>query len=226
MRLLIGIPAYNEERMIGRVIKSLSKKISGVRKIDVLVVDDGSVDRTREIAKRSGVIVLTHLLNRGLGGSLKTIFTYAKAKDYDILVTFDADGQHKVNDLSKVLTPVLKKKKDIVIGTRWKRRKNAPFSRLIINSFANLATFFLYGIKTSDSQSGLRVFNKEAIDKIKLQTDGMEVSSEVFREIKRNRLRYGEVPIKAVYTDYSIGKGQKLSNAPNVFMKLFLRLLR
>lgn len=226
MKLLIGIPAFNEEKVIGKVLSSLPKKIRGIKKIDVLVVDDGSSDQTGEVAKKSHVIVLTHLLNRGLGGSLKTIFTYAKAKDYDILVTFDADGQHEANDLPKVLEPILENKSDVVIGTRWKKKKEVPFSRLIINNFANIVTFLLYGIKTSDSQSGLRVFSKNAIAKIKLQTDGMEVSSEIFKEIRRNKLRYKEVPIEAIYTDYSIAKGQKLAEAPNVFIKLFLRLLR
>lgn len=226
MQVLIGVPAFNEEKMIGKVLKSLPKRIKGVKRVDILVVDDGSSDQTGKVARRLGVVVLTHLLNRGLGGSLKTIFAYAKKKNYDILVTFDADGQHKSDDLPRVLTPVLKKKKDVVIGTRWSNKRNAPLLRLLVNKFANIATFLLCGVMTSDSQSGLRVFSKKAIDKIKLQTDGMEVSSEIFKEIKRNRLRFGEIPIEPLYTDYSIRKGQRLSNAPDVFIRLFLRLLR
>lgn len=226
MKVLVGIPAFNEEKMIGKVIRSLPKRIKGVKKIDLLVVDDGSEDETREIAKDSGSLVLSHLINRGLGGSLKTIFTYAKKKNYDILVTFDADGQHKASDLPRILDPVLKKKKDVVIGTRWKNVRYVPFSRLVLNRLANIVTFFLFGVWTSDSQSGFRAFGKKAIKVIRLQTDGMEVSSEFFREIYMNKLKFGEIPINVIYSDYSKSKGQKLSNAPNVFFQLLLRLLR
>ncbi len=226
MRLLIGIPAYNEEKMIGKVISSLPKRLLGVDRIDVVVVDDGSIDRTREVAESKKVIVLHHIINRGLGGALKTIFAFALPRNYDILVTFDADGQHESKYISDVIKPILSQKSDVVIGTRWKSKTHVPFSRRLINQLANILTFILYHIWTSDSQSGLRAFNNKAINKIKLQTDGMEVSSEFFKEIKSNKLRFSEISINPVYSDYSLNKGQKLSNAPTVLINLLLRLVR
>lgn len=226
MKLLIGIPAYNEEKVVGSVIRSIINSSKNIIKTDILVVDDGSTDSTFKEAEKQGVLTIKHILNRGLGGSLKTIISYAKYKDYDILVTFDADGQHNPSDILKLIEPIIKGEKDVVIGSRWRLSNNAPLSRVIINKLANLITFLLFSFWTSDSQSGLRALNKKAIRQINLQSDGMEVSSEFFREIYINKLRFQEVPITVRYTSYSQAKGQKLSNAPNVFFHLFMRLLR
>lgn len=226
MKLLIGIPAYNEEQMIGNVIESIPIKIKGFEKVDILVVDDGSTDGTKHIAQTKGAIVLSHIINRGLGGALKTIFTYALQNHYDVLVTFDADGQHIGEDLVKLVQPIIEGKKDVVVGTRWKYKAKFPFSRYLVNQCANLITWFLFGILSSDSQSGLRAFDRVAIQKIQITSDGMEVSSEFFKEIKTHKLRLGEVPISPIYTDYSKRKGQRLDNAPEVLFRLLLRFLR
>lgn len=226
MNLLIGIPAYNEEPILAKVLNSLPRKISAISKISVLVVDDGSSDKTALIAEKNGALVARHLLNRGLGGALKTIFEFALDNQYDFLVTMDADGQHQSSDLKKLIKPVIENKTDVSIGSRWLKKGNAPLLRIIINKFANILTFIMFGIFSSDSQSGLRVFNKKSLSKIKIQTDGMEVSSEILREISKNKLKLIEIPISAIYTDYSQKKGQKLENAPNVILQLILRLLR
>ncbi|MBI3379819.1 glycosyltransferase family 2 protein [Candidatus Gottesmanbacteria bacterium] len=226
MKLLIGIPAYNEELMIGNVIESLPKRIPDFEKVDILVVDDGSSDNTRKVAKDCKAIVLSHIINRGLGAALKTILAYAKINDYDILITFDADGQHNPKYIKRILESILDHKANIVIGSRWKDINDAPRSRIIVNQIANIITFLLFGVKTSDSQSGLRVLDKKSITNIKLFSDGMEVSSEFFKEIYRNKLIYKEVKIDAIYTKYSIAKGQQLTNAPSILLNLILRLLR
>lgn len=226
MKLLIAIPAFNEAPMIGRVIASLPQKIEGFQAIDILVVNDGSFDGTAQIASKKGAIVLNHIINRGLGGAMKTIFEYARLMDYDVLVTYDADGQHQAEDIEKLITPIVKLKKDVAIGVRWNEYQNVPMVKILVNNLANVLTFLLCGIKTKDSQSGLRCFNKKAIKLINTQTDGMEVSTEFFKEIKKNNLQFEEVPIKAIYTDYSKGKGQKISDAPDVLFRLVLRLIR
>lgn len=226
MRLLIGIPAFNEEKTIQEVIKSTPKSIDGIRKINILVVDDGSEDATARIAHKAGAIVLRHLINRGLGGALKSIFDYAKRGNYDILVTYDADGQHKGSDIRELIQPIIQNKEDVVIGTRWKDRGNSPLSRFIVNYFANVITYLLFEIWSTDTQSGFRVFNKQAIQKIHIHSDGMEVSSEFFKEIYRNKLHFSEIPISTIYTDYSKSKGQKLDNAPEVLLKLLIRFLK
>ncbi len=226
MKLLIGIPAYNEEQMLGNVIASIPSKIKGFEKVDIMIVDDGSTDGTKHIAQNKGALVLSHIINRGLGGALKTIFTYALQNQYDALVTFDADGQHVGEDLVKLVQPIIDGKKDVVIGTRWKYKAKYPFSRYLVNQCANLITWFLFGIYTSDSQSGLRAFNRVAIEKIQITSDGMEVSSEFFKEIKTHNLRLGEVPISPIYTDYSKKKGQRLDNGPEVLFRLLIKFLR
>ena len=226
MKVLIGIPAYNEEQTIEGVIKSLPRKIKGINKIDILVVDDGSFDNTKNKASKSGAKTLVHISNRGLGGVLRTIFEYARIEDYDMLVTCDADGQHRGQDITKIIEAIIKKRVDVVVGVREYNTKDSPKIKVIINYIANILTFFLCGIYTNDSQSGLRGFNKKAINVINIQTDGMEASSEIFKEIKQNRLHLGEVSVKAIYTDYSKMKGQKVSDAPDVLFRLLLRLIR
>lgn len=226
MKLLIGIPAYNESETIGKVIESLPKTIKGIRSIDILVVDDGSTDDTGNIAEKYGVFVAVHLLNRGLGGALKTIFEYAKEKNYDILVTLDADGQHEGGKIINLIDQIRRHQADVVVGSRWKKAVIKQTGRFIINQLANIMTYLLFKIYSTDSQSGFRAFNRKAIIDINLKTDGMEVSSELFREIYNHKLKYAEIPIPAIYTDYSIRKGQRISNAPNVFFQMLLRLFR
>lgn len=225
MKLLIGIPAFNEGKVINSVLNTIPESIDEIRQIDTMVVDDGSTDDTYSLVKGKKIIVLRHILNRGLGGALKTILSYAKSENYDILVTMDADGQHDSKDIVKLVQEIIKGK-DVVIGTRWQNNTDVPFSRWLVNRLANIITYIFFGIWSSDSQSGFRAFGKHAINSISLQTDGMEVSSEFFREIYRNKLRYGEVQIRGIYTEYSLSKGQNISNAPNVFFNLLLRFLR
>lgn len=225
-KLLIGIPAFNEQNMIGDVISGLPNKLSGIGQFDVLVVDDGSADKTGFIAQGKGAVVITHLINRGLGAALKTIFEFAKKNDYDYLITFDADGQHQGKDITRLVQILRTAKKDVVIGSRWLEPSDAPFLRVVFNRCANFLTYFLFSQSTTDSQSGLRGFNKKAIQNIILLTDGMEVSSEFFKEINRNKLTVTEIPIKAIYTRYSQIKGQQYSNAPSLIFQLLLRFFQ
>lgn len=226
MRILIGIPAYNEEQTIQKVVSSVRKRMRNHYRTDVVVVDDGSTDGTAAKAAEVGALVLTHLVNRGLGGALKTIFSFARIREYDVLVTFDADGQHKAEDIPKLLRALERKNTDVVVGTRWKQHASVPRLRFVVNQIANIATYVFFGIYTTDSQSGLRAFNKKAIGCIITQSEGMEVSSEFFREIYRNHLQFAEIPIEAVYTDYSQLKGQRLSNAFNVLFQLIVRFVK
>lgn len=224
-KILVVIPAFNEENMITHVLKTIPYSIEK-NLLKILVIDDGSTDKTKALVKKQNILVLSHLFNRGLGGALGTGFAYARLHQYDALVTFDADGQHNADDISRLINPILKKQADITIGSRMLDARGMPVFRRIINTFSNILTFLLFNIWTSDSQSGLRAFSKQAIQKIQISTQGMEVSSEIFREIKRNKFQMHEIPIKAVYTDYSLYKGQKLTNAVPVFLKLMLHQFR
>lgn len=226
MKVLIVIPAYNEEFMMGKVLNSLPKYIKGIGKIATVVINDGSKDNTSKIAQECKAVVISHVLNRGLGASLATGFAFAKKQNADIMVTFDADGQHRAEDIPRVIDPIVCGEADIVIGSRLIGNTNMPISRRIINMLSNIMTFALFGIWTTDSQSGFRAFSKNAISKIYLRTQRMEVSSEIFKEIKRNRLSMREVAIPSIYTEYSLKKGQKITNAYNIFWKLILGLAR
>lgn len=226
MKLLIILPAFNEGGKIGEVLKNLPAKIKGASSIEKLVIDDGSSDNTSKVALSHKAKVLRHIINRGLGGGIGTGFEYARITGADIVVTFDSDGQHRPKDIEPLIKPIIEGIADVVIGSRFIKVSEVPFDRIVINFLSNIATYILFGIWTSDSQSGLRAFNKNAISKIEIKTQKMEVSSEIFKEIKRNDLKFEEIPIKAIYTEYSRKKGQKNSNAVPTFIKMFLRVLR
>ncbi len=221
--LMVAVPAFNEDKMIGKILSSIPGTINGIGKILVVVIDDGSSDDTLKVAKKHRVIVLRHLINRGLGGVLGTAFKFAKKNKIDILVTLDADGQHKPSDIKHLIRAIINKQADVVVGSRLLKKSSMPLSRRLINIMSNIATWIFFGIWSSDSQSGFRAFSKKAINCIELRTQRMEVSSEIFKEIKRNKLKIAEVPIKAIYTHYSLTKGQKISNAAAVVTKLFIR---
>ena len=216
MKLIVIIPAYNEELTIGSVIKGLKKK--GYN--DIIVVDDGSSDKTFEIASKEGVNVYKHMINRGLGGALNTGITGALREEADLLVTFDADGQHDVNDIPN-LVKAIEEGYDVAIGNRI--NKDMPFLRRIGNVGLDFITYLLFGIYVHDSQSGLRMFTREAAAKIEIKTNRMEVSSEIITEIGRKNLKLKEVSIKTIYTEYSMSKGNSVWNGFKIALKLFLR---
>lgn len=226
VRAVIILPALNESQAIKQVLATLPKKIKGTSRLQVLVVDDGSTDATAAIAKSKDAILVQHLLNRGLGAAIKTGLQWAKRETCDIAITFDSDGQHDPDDIEKVVKPILLKKADLVIGSRFKKNQDIPKDRIIINWLANFATFLMFGVFSTDSQSGLRAFSKKAIDLIDFKADRMEFSSEILVEAKRNNLKVIEVPIKAIYTNYSRTKGQKNTNAVPVFTRLILKMFR
>lgn len=225
MKAVIIIPALNESKVILKVLKSLPKRLKGISSLEMLVVDDGSKDKTSQIAESTGVTVVRHIVNRGLGAAIKTGLHWARSKNADIAVTFDSDGQHDPHDIPKILGPILKNRADLVIGSRFKKKQEVPKDRLLLNWFANIS-LAIFGVFSTDSQSGLRAFSKKAMDLIDYKADRMEFSSEILLEAKRNRLRVVEIPIKAIYTDYSRSKGQTNLNAIPVFMRFLIRFLR
>lgn len=221
--LVVVIPAYNEERTIVGVIRALKAK--GFTRI--IVVDDGSTDRTGILARaEEDVVVLRHILNRGLGGALGTGLTGALRFRPAIIVTCDADGQHDPDDIPRMIEPIAKREADVVIGSRQQEAARIPIARQAAHRVANLVTYLLFGVSTTDSQSGLRAFSREAAERIQIMTSGMEVSSEILAEIRRNRLRLREVPIKAIYTDYSLSKGQSFTMGLRTLAKLIVAKLR
>jgi UDP-N-acetylglucosamine---dolichyl-phosphate N-acetylglucosaminyltransferase len=217
-RVMIVIPAYNEEQTIVDVIRGL--KQCGFTTL--IVVDDGSSDRTSELAFREGGIRLRHILNRGLGGALGTGISAALRLGAEVIVTFDADGQHDPDDIRRLLEPIEAGEAEVVIGSRMLDPWGMPYQRRMANWTANVVTYLLFGGWTTDSQSGLRALSSRAAAQMQIVTTGMEVSSEIIAETVRNRLKWKEVPVKAIYTDYSLSKGQSVTVGLRTLMKLIL----
>lgn len=215
---MIIIPAYNEEQAIGAVIENLKKH--GYSRI--LVVDDGSTDKTSEIVSATGVEAVRHLFNSGLGTSLSTGFEIAKILNPEIVVTYDADAQHDPGDIEKLVEPIQKGEADVVIGSRIFSIKDMPWKRIIYNKIANFITFAVYGFSLSDTQSGLRAFSRKAYNAINIDSTNMECSSEIVHKIEKNKLIYKEVRVKAIYTDYSLSKGQNFGRGVKTFASLVL----
>ncbi|HCS79127.1 TPA: glycosyltransferase family 2 protein [Patescibacteria group bacterium] len=222
-KLLVVIPAFNEAQTISQVIDSIPRKISGITSTRIVLIDDGSTDQTAEIALRKKIVVVRHLINRGLGAALATGIQYARLTRADYMITMDADGQHLGGDVKKIVRTLITNNADVVIGSRLLNPSGMPLSRQVINFLSNIVTLLLFSRWTSDSQSGLRGFSHRAIERIKINSQRMEVSSEIIRELARLKLAYLEVPIKSIYTRYSLRKGQRISNAPQVFWKLILQ---
>lgn len=226
MKAVVILPAFNESAVIFKVLKSLPRRIKGIKKVEVVVVDDGSLDSTKDEALKAGVNVVSHLINRGVGAATKTGIHWAIKKKADLIITFDADNQHYPEDIPRVIKPIIKNKADLVIGTRFKRKQHIPTDRFILNWFANLATLFLFGVFSTDSQSGFRAMSKKAMDLVDFKSDRMEFSSEILTEAKKNNLKVAEVPIRVRYTDYSRTKGQKNTNAFPIFTRFLVKLFR
>jgi glycosyltransferase involved in cell wall biosynthesis len=210
-KVLVALPAYNEGKVIGNVIKELKKNNFN----NILVVDDCSKDNTGELAKRSGAHVLTHIINRGAGGATATAIEYAKRNKYDYLLLMDADGQHSIDDAKKLLKEAKKEKADVIIGSRLKGDKEKmPLQRKIANIIGSFATWFVFGKYILDSQSGFRVLNRKAIEKIQLTYDRFEFCSEMIGECYTHNLKIKEVPIKVIYSKHSLekGHGQSIKN--------------
>jgi glycosyltransferase involved in cell wall biosynthesis len=218
----VVIPAYNEARTIEGVIRGLMAR--GL--LCIIVVDDGSIDRTGELAGQQGAQVVRHILNRGLGGALGTGLRAALRLKPEIIVTCDADGQHDPDDIRQLLGPIEQGEADVVIGSRMLNPAGMPWSRRLANWVANLATYFLFGVRTTDSQSGLRAFSRDAAEQIRIMSNGMEVSSEIIVEIVRSGLRLKEVPVRPIYTQYSLSKGQSLNVGLHTLTKLLLARIR
>jgi len=196
LKIIIGLPAYNEEKNIASIIMNLKKVYD-----EIIVCDDGSTDLTGPIAEKMGVIVVTHPKNLGYGSSIRSLFTKFIESDADILVTFDADGQHRIEDIKTVIEPIIKNEADITIGSRFvgDSETNVPTYRKIgIKTITNLTNLGAE-TKLTDSQSGFRAYHKRVISDILPSEHGMGVSTEILIKAKKKKFRIREVSIKILY---------------------------
>jgi glycosyltransferase involved in cell wall biosynthesis len=219
---IIVIPAYNEEATVAQVVRD------AVRAADVVVVvDDGSRDRTSALAAEAGAVVVRHAVNRGLGGALGTGIAAAVKLGADAVVTMDADGQHRAADAARVFARLGQGDVEFVIGSRMIAGEEGagkmPVHRVLFNGVGNALTYLLFGVWVTDSQSGLRGLSRAAAETIDLRTNGMEVSSEFIKELRERRWRMAEIAIPAIYTEYSLSKGQSFLVGVKTAAKLILR---
>jgi glycosyltransferase involved in cell wall biosynthesis len=196
MQIVIGIPAYNEGKNIARIIAEISKK-----GYSVIVCNDGSTDSTKLISEKMGATVINHSKNLGYGAGIRSIFQKAKEMNFDILVTFDADGQHRIEDLENVINPIIEKDADIVLGSRFLKSnsKNVPKYREIGIKAITKLTNVSINEKVTDSQSGFRAYNKKVLDSINPSEHGMGVSTEILIKASKQKFKFFEVAIEVLY---------------------------
>ena len=196
MKIAIGIPAYNEEKNIASIITKL-KKITD----SIIVCNDGSSDLTGDIARDLGALVINHPKNLGYGAAIHSLFLKAKELDFDVLITFDGDGQHRIEDVNSVFEPIKNKMVDIVIGSRFlhKKSEEIPNYRKFGIKMITKVTNMSIKEKLTDSQSGFRAYSKRVLKEITPSDRGMGVSTEILIKANNLGLKIAEVPIKVRY---------------------------
>lgn len=218
MKIVAIVPAFNEASTIAEVVDGLRNYVS-----TVIVVDDGSEDDTYGEAKRAGAFLLRHIINRGQGAALQTGTEMALRLGADVIVHFDADGQHEASDLPQVIAPIQRGGVDVVLGSRFLgKAPNMPFLKRIILKIGILFTRVFSGLWLSDVHNGLRAFSKKAAEHISLTQDGMAHGSEIIDIIANHKLAYLEVPVTVHYTQYSLSRGQKGINSLSIVKKLIV----
>ena len=196
MKITVGIPAYNEEKNIAKIIVGL-KKIAD----QIIVCDDGSTDLTSRIAESLGVTVIKHPKNVGYGSAIRSIFLKAREINAECLVTIDADGQHRVEDVNKVINQISNGESDIVIGSRFldESRKEVPNYRKVGIKVITKLTNATIKKQLTDSQSGFRAYSKKVLNELDLSELGMGISTEILIKASSKNFRISEVPIKILY---------------------------
>lgn len=217
----IVIPAFNEASVIFDVV-------SDVRSVfdHVVCVDDGSPDDTAERAWQAGACVVRHPVNLGQGAAIQTGVEFARSRaGAKVFVTFDADGQHRVQDVIRMIDRLAAEDLDIVVGTRFAgtvAKNMPPLKRLVLPVIAKLSRTSRK-LKLTDAHNGLRVFNRTVADGLNLTMNGMAHASEIVVLIIENGWRVAEEPVEILYTDYSMSKGQPLVNGVNIIFDGLLR---
>jgi len=214
MKLVIVIPAYNEEDYIEKSILSIPRKINGIDLVEVLVVDDGSTDKTAEMALNGGANeVISHRRNMGVGAAFMTGIRNAILMNADVVVTIDADSQFDSKQIPELIVPILNHQLDCVIGSRFHSGvpKSIPRIKLLGNKIFSKIVSLLIGQKFSDTQTGFRAYSKEALLNISVVND-FTYTQEVLIDLKFKGLRIGEVPVSVLYNE-----GRKSRVVKNIF---------
>jgi len=216
MKTTVVIPAFNEGKRIGKVLKSLSKY-----PYSVIVVNDGSSDNTADIVEKFGQVeLITHKKNQGQGAALKSGIRSALKSKSDIIVTFDADGQHRPTEIKKFIKKI-REGYDVVLGSRFLKQTKLPLRRKIILRGSILVERLFLGVNLTDAHNGFRAFSRKAARKIKITESGMSHASEIVYQIKKLNLTYAEVPVKIKYSAETLDKGgNSIKRAIEVLSKI------
>jgi len=219
-RIWIVIPAFNESAVLNRVLADVLKL-----NVEIVFVDDGSSDGTSDTASKFPAHLIRHDINLGQGAALQTGISYALEKGAEIIVTFDADGQMDPADIGSMVAALERSGRDVALGSRFldKQPERIPAFRKSLLRAAALMTRLMAGLALTDAHNGFRAFKRSAAEKINITRNGMAHASEILQQIARHRMSFVEVPVKIRYTDYSLKKGQKTSNAFNILWELFFK---
>ncbi|WP_336660598.1 glycosyltransferase family 2 protein [Leucobacter sp. USHLN153] len=215
----VVIPLFNEATVIGGVISELLPVFP-----NVVCIDDGSHDGSSAVAIEAGASVVTHPINLGQGAALQTGFNYALERGAQYIVTFDADGQHRVIDASAMLQLARDENFAIVFGSRFlDDRTNPGLLKKIVLKTAVWVTNLTTRTRLTDAHNGLRVIRADAAARVRLRQDRMAHGTEIVAQLSRTGLPYAEFPVEVIYTDYSKAKGQSLLNSVNILVDLIIR---
>lgn len=218
--VVVVVPLYNEEAVIEDVVRGLLTEFS-----TVVCVDDGSTDNSAAIARGAGATVIRHPYNLGQGAALQTGIVYARSlATTEYVVTFDADGQHRVEDAVGMLALARQKNLAIVFGSRFLDRRTKPgFAKKTVLKVAVAITRAVTGLKLTDAHNGLRVIRRDALEHVNLIQDRMSHATEIVQQLAKTKMRLREYPVEVLYTEYSKKKGQSLLNSINILFDLIVR---
>ncbi len=224
LHVCLVIPAYNEELVIKDTVHAIQQALNkSAYDYEIVVVNDSSTDNTSDEAKKAGATVIDHILNSGAGGATATGLLYAKKNSFDITATMDADGQHDAIDTIRGIDIMASSETDLLIGSRLIDSDGMSKVKMLGNRGLSFITYLLFGSNVTDSQSGLRIYSKLAIDRLRWKTSGYEFCSEMLWRAEQQNMVVAEYPIKAIYSDYSISKGQNNWNGINIVKSLIKR---
>jgi glycosyltransferase involved in cell wall biosynthesis len=221
-RVWVVIAAYNEAPVIASVVADVKR--AGYRPV---VVDDGSTDATAAVTAQAGGVVVRHPINLGQGAGLQTGIEFALGEGADIIVTFDADGQHRAADIVGLIDALGRQGADFALGSRFLGASlNQPLSRRMLLAAATSFTRLTTGLSITDTHNGLRAMTRRGASRINLHQNRMAHASEILHQIADSGLNYVEAPVTIEYSAYSLAKGQTLGDALMILTDLFARRLR
>lgn len=220
MKIFCVMPAFNEEKNIKIIINQVRPLVD-----NLVIVDDGSNDRTADFAAKAGVVLLKHIINRGQGAALRTGTKYCLNNGADIIIHFDADGQFLSRDMERMAAPIKSGAAQVVFGSRFLNSEPSAsmpfFKKYFIMPLAKAVNKIFFNVNLTDPQSGFRAMSAEAARKISWKQDRMAHCSEIMLAVKNHNFKVKEIPIRVIYHNF----GQSFSGGLRILKELFITML-